>query len=345
MSHIFTNTSVYRSETITLPACIVGYDFGTTVGTIHARFLYSGPLSQRDKSQIVINNEICFPFNYTVNSKRDYEMLLLQTSFLPASAYNISNESTKYDIFDYENKIKGQISDYVSYNHYGCIDQELLMTPIFINITILPGCPPGLTLSYNGTECGCYPVLSDGFQCLVQHKAGLLEWNSAVLVNATFNESHSTGIIYNQFCPLLYCKSGNKTINTGEDSSKQCASNRTGILCGACMDNFSLAIGSCRCIECPNSHNVALLLAFAVAGVLLVFFILALNLTVTQGFINGIIFYANIVWAYKIILFPSFIGKNYLVTFLHGFVAWLNLDFGIEICFFVGLDAYWKTWL
>ena len=25
--------------------------------------------------------------------------------------------------------------------------------------------------------------------------------------------------------------------------------------------------------------------------------------------------------------------------------AWLNLDFGIESCFFVGVDAYWKTWL
>ena len=33
-----------------------------------------------------------------------------------------------------------------------------------------------------------------------------------------------------------------------------------------------------------------------------VFFILALNLTATQGLINGVIFYANIVWAYKIIL-------------------------------------------
>ena len=27
------------------------------------------------------------------------------------------------------------------------------------------------------------------------------------------------------------------------------------------------------------------------------------------------------------------------------FIAWLNLDFGIEVCFFDGLDAYWKTWL
>ena len=155
----------------------------------------------------------------------------------------------------------------------------------------------------------------------------------------------ATGIIYNRFCPLYYCKSGNKTVNIGDDPSKQCGSNRTGILCGACMENFSLAIGSSRCIECPNSHNMALLLAFAAAGVFLVFFILALNLTVTQGLINGVIFYANIIWAYKIILFPSEIQENHWIIMFQIFIAWLNLDFGIESCFFVGLDAYWKTWL
>ena len=116
-------------------------------------------------------------------------------------------------------------------------------------------------------------------------------------------------------------------------------------MCGACMDSFSLVIGSSRCIECLNSNIVALLLAFAAAGVLLVFFILALDLTATQGLINGVIFYAKIVWAHKIILFPSDTGANYLFTFLHIFIAWLNLDFGIESCFFVGLDTYWKTWL
>ena len=141
---------------------------------------------------------------------------------------------------------------------------------------------------------------------------------------------------------VLYSTVTRQSINIGDDPSKQCASNRTGILCGACIEGFSLAIGSFRCIECPNSHNVALLLAFAAAGVLLVFFILALNLTATQGFINGVIFYANIVWAYKIILFPADIGA---FTFLQVFIAWLDLDFGIETCFFVGLDAYWKIWL
>ena len=64
-----------------------------------------------------------------------------------------------------------------------------------------------------------------------------------------------------------------------------------------------------------------------------------------QGLINGVIFYANIEWAYKILLFPADFGKNNLFAFLQVFIAWLNLDFGIETCFFVELDAYWKTWL
>ena len=240
--------------------------------------------------------------------------------------------------------IKTQVTYYNLHNQSGCIYNELLTTPIFINITLLPDCPPGLTLNHDETRCSCYTVLANnGFDCLVKNKIGLLQWNNTVWVNATFNEGHSTGIMYNRFCPLIYCKSGNKTVNIGDDPSKQCASNRTGILCGACMDSFSLAIGSSRCIECPNSHNMALLLAFAAAGFFLVF--LAFNLTATQGLINGVIFYANIVWAYKIILFPVNIGANYLVTFLQVFIAWLNLDFGIETCFFVGQDAYWKTWL
>ena len=145
ISYIFTNTSVYRGETITLPACIVGYDFGTTVGTIHARSLYSYSHSKRYKSQPVINSEKCVPFNYTIYSKLDYELLLLQTSSLPVSVF-ISNESTQQDIFYYKYTINDGISLYFSHNQSGCIYPELLTTSIFINITLLPGCPPRLTL-------------------------------------------------------------------------------------------------------------------------------------------------------------------------------------------------------
>ena len=176
ISYIFKYTSIYRGETITLPACIVGYDFGTTVGTIHARSLYSDFLSKQDKSQLVINSEECVAFNYTVYSKRNYELLLLQTSSLPVSAY-ISNKSTENDIFNYEDKIKGEISDYISHYQFGCIRTDILTTPIFINITLLPGCPPGLTLNHDETTCSCYPVLTNnGFNCLVKKQ----NWSPAV---------------------------------------------------------------------------------------------------------------------------------------------------------------------
>ena len=132
----------------------MGYDFGTTVGIIPARSLYS----KQDKLQQIINSKKCTSLNYTVYSKRDYEVVLLQTSSLPVSTY-ITNESTDHDIiFSYKYFTNSLISEYYSHNQSGCIISDLLTTPIFIkfNIMLLPGCPPGLTLNHYETACTCY---------------------------------------------------------------------------------------------------------------------------------------------------------------------------------------------
>lgn len=65
-----------------------------------------------------------------------------------------------------------------------------------------------------------------------------------------------------------------------------------------------------------------------------------LNLTVAVGTLNGIIFYANIVAANSKILLP-FSEPNFVTVF----IAWLNMEFGLDACFFEGMDVYWKTWL
>ena len=70
-------------------------------------------------------------------------------------------------------------------------------------------------------------------------------------------------------------------------------------------------------------------------------FLMVLNLTVSVGTINGLIFYANIVRANQAIFFPPATNGSFLSIF----IAWLNLDLGIETCFYDGLDAYAKTWL
>ena len=58
------------------------------------------------------------------------------------------------------------------------------------------------------------------------------------------------------------------------------------------------------------------------------------------GSINGLLFYANMIKLNKSVLF-----SNKQIPVLNQFIAWLNLDLGIETCFFNGLDGYWKTWL
>ena len=344
-SQIFTRVSVYRGEPFTLYAYVVGFDFGTTIGSVYAELLYSNSfLGLSESIQLVKSSRKCTALKYRVYTKHTNEILQLQASVLSKSIYANNQITNKFNMLHgFKYIINMTITDYFSHDQ-GCYYEELLHTPVFINITLLPGCPPGLTLIDNSTKCACYSILSDsGFQCFVRNKSGYINWNNTAWVNATFSGGQSIGIIYNYFCPLHYCKLNNKTINIGKDPSNQCTSNRDGVLCGACMENFSLAIGSSRCIECANCHSVALLLAFAAAGIILVFFILLLNLTVTQGLINGIVFYANIIWDYKKAIFPSEVQAN--TYSLQVFIAWLNLDFGIESCFFVGLDAYWKTWL
>ena len=68
--------------------------------------------------------------------------------------------------------------------------------------------------------------------------------------------------------------------------------------------------------------------------------ILMLNLTVAMGTINGIIFYANIVNANSSAFFP-FTEPIFITVF----ISWLNLEIGMDVCFFEGMDMYWKTLL
>ena len=88
---------------------------------------------------------------------------------------------------------------------------------------------------------------------------------------------------------------------------------------------------------------IAVIPALLIAGVLLVIFLMLFYLTVSLGTINGLIFCANIIRSSQAIFFPpeSVISAPLLSTF----IAWLNLDLGIEACFYNGLDAYTKTWL
>ena len=204
--------------------------------------------------------------------------------------------------------------------------------PLKIYLNVLP-CPYGFNYSSSSGSCVCNDYIKDVATC------DSTTWNitrEGEYWISYDTEENCTIVFYN--CPFDYCNSDNVTFSpTAPDS--QCNHNRAGPLCGMCADGFSLMLGSNKCAECTNDY-LALILVFALAGILLVVFIFALNLTVTVGTINGLIFYANIVKLNESAFFPD--GPIHILS---QFIAWLNLDFGIKICFFDGLGVYTKTWL
>ena len=120
----------------------------------------------------------------------------------------------------------------------------------------------------------------------------------------------------------------------------QCQFNRTGMLCSQCQHPLSMVFASSRCMKCTNVH-ILITIIVIVAGIVLVVLLYVLNLTVTNGTINGIIFYANIVSINDSV----FLLNDNVFKPLRVFISFANLDLGIETCFYNGMDSYAKMWL
>ena len=206
-----------------------------------------------------------------------------------------------------------------------------------INITLLP-CPLGLVLDKLLGICVCDDIININAirpQCSVTWMPYPIKRSGNNWLS--YNEEHNC-IIAHTNCPNDYCNSSLISFNLN-NSDLQCMYNRSGFLCGQCQSGLSLMLGSNKCGVCTNSY-IALIAAFVFGGLCLCVLLLTLNLTVSVGSINGLLFYANIIKLNKSVLF-----SNKQIPVLNQFIAWLNLDLGIETCFFNGLDGYWKTWL
>ena len=204
----------------------------------------------------------------------------------------------------------------------------------------LEECPLGFNLSSISGECKCDHILAhQRIECDINNQSFLVPENSWIgFINKTQSTNMTgTGVIFHPNCPFGYCLPHNVSItsSTGDD---QCEPHRTGLLCGKCQEGYSLTLDSGKCAKCSNVF-LLLIIPVAVSGLFLVGVLFALNLTVTEGSINGLLFYANVLTMSRVALFLK--ETSYLYTFL----AWLNLDLGIGTCLFDGMDGYTATWL
>ena len=162
-----------------------------------------------------------------------------------------------------------------------------------------------------------------------------------------YDNINQSGFIYYAFCPYDYCLSVEHPVNINLEilngADAQCAFNRSGTLCGSCQPTLSLSLGSSQCLLCSTWWpvlTVFITLGSILAGVILIAFLLMLKLTVAIGTLNGLIFYANIIAANRRTYLP-FQKPNFCTVL----IAWFNLEFGFDTCFFEGMDMYAKTWI
>ena len=326
--------SIYPGQSINISAVVVGQDFGTVAGSVYAQFLHTSTPERQPQLRTLqgvqsVTQQSCNQLYYTILTQSEIsEAVLVLTShktYLSKSIVNTSTDPTLWKL-NYLTSAAGPLI----YNN----------DPVYVIISLLP-CPTGFMLSaHPPLGCDCNSLLQEmhGFQCHIQEqtigRSGQL-WVG--MIQEDNNETHWT-LAASKYCLLDYCIQGESNVTLSKPDS-QCNYNHSGTLCGGCQPGLSLALGSARCLSCSNKY-LALLIPFTLAGPILVGVIKLLDLTVSQGTLNGLIFYANIVRANEYIFLPQ--GKTNPLTL---FIAWLNLDLGVETCFFNGLSAYSKTWL
>ena len=218
------------------------------------------------------------------------------------------------------------------------------------NITV-KDCPIGFSKNSSISECSCsQSIAGEDVACdintlTVSHNGRL--WigtnnTSTPFASDSAFDHNETNCIIKETC-LLYCSTTPVTFSMN-DTDDQCKDNRGHRMCGSCRDGYSLLIGSNKCGECNNKYmyftTAGWIALFAVMGILLVVLLIALNLTVSVGTLNGLLFYANIIKLYE----PVFSTQG-AVPVLSQLVSWINLDIGIEACFYNGMGAYAKEWL
>ena len=247
----------------------------------------------------------------------------------------------------------------LTYQVYSPLDKEKLIlfavgpcknvgiSKQIIDIYFLPcTCPLGFKPSKGKVtmcECVCDSELHP-FITKCNASSALIIRDRDIWITAIDN---FTDILVYPHCPFDYCfpptspVSINLSSPNGADA--QCTFNRSGLLCGTCQQGLSLSLGTSHCVPCPHywlKLSITITIGAILAGIVMVAFLLMFKMTIAVGTVNGLVFFANIIHANKSIFIP-FHRPNFFTVF----IAWLNLDFGFDTCYFKGMDAYAKSWI
>ncbi len=309
---------VYPGEDFSVSAITVGQLNGSTIGTIQS-FLEE----ESRFHQLVVHNggkysNQCIPLSFSVLSNESIATIILKPS---VERYN---------------------------------------KPFTVNFTVnLSPCPLGFELVNSGGQYKC--------DCNSLFQSHLGVFSQTIECDITTQTIHRKAPIWfgcydgennNSFCEtpvsshmcVYYCSTAHLSENISiSDLDKQCIQGRTGVLCGACKPGLSHILGlSHECRKCSDKRLFIYIPLVLFSGVLIVCLLTVLNLTVTEGTMNGLMLYVTFLFTCRNYFFSynsqhhvrNRFGKSFWI-----FIAWLNLDSGIDACAYDGMTGYQYIWL
>jgi len=187
-------------------------------------------------------------------------------------------------------------------------------------------CPIGLEQRNGSNTCSCNKYLSERFcmrSTLIIPQGGWMN---------IFNKNHSLYFI--PFCDIAYCMN-RENVSFAEGRDNRCKPHRHGILCGQCKANFSAVLGTTECRKCQN-YSLVTIIAYLAVGVFIVISLSLLKMTVDKGTINGVIFYANIIYINRNLFYSEDIYGPRVINML-------NLDPPVGTCLYEGMTTLIKN--
>ena len=197
-------------------------------------------------------------------------------------------------------------------------------------------CSPGLQYIHNQCECNTF-LKQHHFTCNIVNNTTTYKADRAHYWIGVEEEL----VLISPSCPIFFCNSALQsglTLDSKSDDSLQCNNGRRGLLCSECPSGYSSVFGSFKCKECSSVLLLQLPL-YAFAGIFIVALLFLFNLTLLQGTIMSVVLYTNIMGLMADFLQEHAWGPLFFL------LSVLSLQFSAGVCFYDGMDEFWKALL
>ena len=199
-------------------------------------------------------------------------------------------------------------------------------------------CPIGLEGNTTSQSCDCVPFLKHhNFQCFSMNSKVFKQNNKHYWMALQNNR-----LVFSKYCLPIFCNNilkeqGVSLRDINSTLSVQCSktNSRVGFLCSECPKGYSSGFGDYACIQCDGPWFILAVPVYALVGLVLIALLFLFNLTVVEGTISGVSFYANIMY-----LFGDFMQDKLISVYLAKIILALNFGPTFVSCFSNEMDEF-----